>query len=46
MTECTHKRRAIQAIISKKANMITKMVEASGMKMSGASVVYILVAEI
>jgi hypothetical protein len=46
ITECTHKMRAIQAIINKIENMMMKMVEASGIKTSGASVVYILLSGI
>jgi hypothetical protein len=42
MTERTHSRRAIQAIINKIEKTMTKIEEASGVKMRGASVVYIL----
>jgi hypothetical protein len=44
ITECTHKIRAIQAIINRAENTMMKMVEASGIKMSGALVVYILLS--
>jgi hypothetical protein len=42
MPEHTHKRRVIQAMINKIENTMTKMVEALGIKTSGALVVYIL----
>jgi hypothetical protein len=42
MTERTHNRRAIQAMINKIEKMMTKIVDASGVKTRGASVVYIL----
>jgi pyrimidine operon attenuation protein/uracil phosphoribosyltransferase len=46
ITERTHRIRAIQAIINKVANTMTKMVEALGIKTRGASVVYILLSKI
>jgi hypothetical protein len=42
MTERTHNKRAIQAMINKIEKMMTKIVDASGVKTRGASVVYIL----
>jgi hypothetical protein len=42
MTEQTHNKRAIQAMINRIEKMMTKIVEASGVKTRGASVVYIL----
>jgi hypothetical protein len=42
MTERTHNKRAIQAMINKIEKTITKIVEASEVKTRGASVVYIL----
>jgi hypothetical protein len=45
MTERTHSKRAIQAMINKIEKMMTKIVEASGVKTREASVVYILLFE-
>jgi hypothetical protein len=42
MTERTHSKRAIQAMINKMEKMMMKIVDASGVKTRGASVVYIL----
>jgi hypothetical protein len=42
MTERTHNKRAIQAMINRIEKMMTKIEEASGVKARGASVVYIL----
>jgi hypothetical protein len=42
MIEHTHRIRTIQVIINRVENIMTKIVEASGTKRRGASVVYIL----
>jgi hypothetical protein len=45
MTEQTHSKRAIQAMINKMEKMMMKIVEALGVKTRGALVVYILLSE-